>query len=239
MSRNPLVAKALTGRTGPHTVLPMNEPDLDTAATKPDAAGPQRDAAGPQRDAAGPQRDAAAPQREAELAEKLAQVAAYEHSIRPGPLTAVMRRLGTTRGFAAVYRRLGPKVDPYIAKIGDGKVLARVYGFQVVLLQTIGAKSGQRRVSPLLYQRDGTDVILLGTNFGQPKHPGWTANLLAHPDAAITIGPVQLDVQAQLADDETWARIFPEFVRIYPGYEKYLDRRGDLTPRMFRLRPVG
>jgi len=86
--------------------------------------------------------------------------------------------------------------------------------------------------------RDGDDVALIGTNFGQPKHPAWTANLLAHPDAAVEVGPVRLAVRAEQVDEATVERVFPSFVAVYPGYADYLGRREGLAPRMFRLRPV-
>jgi len=168
----------------------------------------------------------------------LARVAAHEHLVRANPLTALARRFSTSPRFAAVYRRIGPRLDPQLLKFRDGRPLARVYGFTFLTLHTTGAKSGQPRVTPLLYVRDGDDVLLLGSNFGQPRHPAWSANLLAHPDAAIDIGPVRLAVRAELCDSESWAALFPKFRAVYPGYENYLERRGDLTPRMFRLRPV-
>ncbi|HSN07041.1 MAG TPA: nitroreductase/quinone reductase family protein [Candidatus Angelobacter sp.] len=173
------------------------------------------------------------------LRAKLDRIAEHETVVRSGPLTSLMRRLGRTAGFAAVYRRVGPVVDPHIAHIRDGRFMAKVYGFPVLILHTTGARSGLPRSSPLLYVRDGDDVMLLGTNFGQPKHPAWTANLLAHPDAAVEIGPERLAVHAELVDDETRARLFPTFVAVYPGYADYLGRRGDLPPRMFRLVPTG
>ena len=173
----------------------------------------------------------------AELQRQLDAVAAFESSIRPGPLTALLRKLGRTKGFAVIYRKVGPIVDPQVAKIRDGAVLAKVYGFRALTLHTIGAKSGAPRVSPLLYIRDGDDVVLIGTNFGQPKHPGWTANLLANPEAEVQIGPQRLAVTAELADDDTWQRLFPRFVDMYPGYQDYIGRREGLIPRMFLLHP--
>ncbi len=172
------------------------------------------------------------------LRSQLDRIAAHEAQVRFGPLTRLMRRLGQTSQFAAVYRRVGPVIDPRIAHIRDGRFMAKLYGFPVLLLHTTGAKSGQARTSPLLYVRDGDDIMLIGTNFGQPKHPAWTANLLAHPDAAVEIGGVHLSVLAELVDEETWAATFPAFVAVYPGYADYIGRREGLTPRMFRLRPV-
>lgn len=171
------------------------------------------------------------------LQAQLARVAAYEESVRPGPVTRLFRRLGRTKGFARVYRVVGPKVDPHVAKIADGKVLARVYGFPILLLNTTGAKSGQPRVSPLVYVRDSDDFVVIGTSFGQPRHPGWTANLRAHPQASVDVGPERVAVEAVQVDEATWQRLFPRFVEIYPGYADYLERRGGLVPRMFLLHP--
>ena len=168
---------------------------------------------------------------------RLAQVRHYEDSVKTGPLTVATKRLGRTRGFAALYRRVGPVVDPRLAPIANGKLMATVYGFPMLMLSTIGAKTGQPRTSPLLYVRDADDVLLIGTNFGQPKHPGWTANLLVHPQARIDIGPHNLAVAATPVSDPEWNEIFPRFVAVYPGYENYLERRGGLVPRMFRLSP--
>jgi deazaflavin-dependent oxidoreductase (nitroreductase family) len=169
---------------------------------------------------------------------RLRRIADHEARVRANPLTAVTRHLSKSAAFAAVYRRVGPKVDPALMKIRDGRFLAAVYGFPFLTLHSTGAKSGLARESPLVYVRDGDDVLLLGTNFGQAKHPGWTANLLAHPECAVVIGPERLDVTAELCDEQTWAELFPRFEAVYPGYAGYLERRGELTPRMFRLRPA-
>ena len=173
-----------------------------------------------------------------DLRAQLDAVAAFEARVHARPLTRLMRRLGRTAGFAKVYSRVGPVIDPKIRDLKDGRVMAAVYGFPILALHSTGAKSGQPRDSMLVYVRDGDDVMLIGTNFGQPKHPGWTANLLAHPDAAVEIGPVRLAVHAEMVDAATWEQMFPRFVAVYPGYANYLGRREGLTPRMFRLTPV-
>jgi len=185
-------------------------------------------------DTAGP-----APTSDAERAAqaRLRRIAEHEARVRSNPLTAATRQLSRTAAFAAVYRRIGPKVDPSLMKIRDGRFLAGLYGFPFLTLHSTGARSGLPRESPLLYVRDGHDVMLLGTNFGQAKHPAWTANLLAHPACAVVIGPERLDCVAELCDDQTWTALFPRFEAVYPGYAGYLERRGELVPRMFRLRP--
>lgn len=169
----------------------------------------------------------------------LAAIRSYEKSIRPGIFTALARRLGTTRWFAAVYRNVGPVIDPALARRRDGQVLAKVYGFPTLLLTSLGARSGLPRSSPLLYVRDGDDFLVVGTNFGQSKHPGWTANLLHDPVATVLIGGVELGVRAAVISGPEWDAQFRRFVLIYPGYANYLERRAGLVPRMFRLSPVG
>jgi deazaflavin-dependent oxidoreductase (nitroreductase family) len=174
---------------------------------------------------------------DAALRAQLDRIAAHEARVSTGPLTRLMRRLGRTASFAKVYSKVGPVIDPKIRDLRGGRVMAAVYGFPILALRTTGAKSGEPRLSPLVYVRDGDDVMLIGTNFGQPKHPGWTANLLAHPDAAVEIGPERLAVRAELVDEQTWQRMFPSFVAVYPGYADYMTRRAGLVPRMFRLVP--
>jgi deazaflavin-dependent oxidoreductase (nitroreductase family) len=78
---------------------------------------------------------------------------------------------------------------------------------------------------------------LVGTNFGQRHHPGWTANLVAHADASIEVGPERLPVTGELANRAMWERLWPRFVAVYRGYADYLTRCAPRRPRMFRLRP--
>ncbi len=168
------------------------------------------------------------------LDEKLRRIADHERGLRPMP--RVIRFAGRTRAFAAFYRRYGPEADIRLFRKTQGQGALR-RGFPELLLTSTGARSGSPRMSPLIYVRDGDDFVVVGTNFGQQHHPGWTANLMAHPDAAIEVGSERLAVTAELADPATWQRLWPRFVAIHPGYENYLARCAPRRPRMFRLRP--
>lgn len=168
------------------------------------------------------------------LTGKLQRIADYERGLKTIP--RVFQSAGRTRAFAAFYRWFGPKADPWLFHKTRGRAALRL-GFPEVLLTTTGAKSGLPRVMPLIYVRDGDDFMVVGTNFGQHCHPGWTANLLAHPDAFIEVGPERLPVTGELADQATWERLWPRFVAIYPGYANYLARCAPRKPRMFRLSP--
>ncbi len=173
-----------------------------------------------------------------DLSSKLAEIAAYENTVHSTPMTRLFRRLGPTKGFIAFYRRFGPKVDPWLMRSRGGRRAIRIYGLPGLLLDTTGAKSGMTRTSPVLYVRDGTDFVVVGTNWGRLHHPAWTTNLLAHPQAHIEVGQVRLAVQAELVDQAGWDRNWPRFVAVYSGYAHYLETCGDRTPRMFLLHPT-
>jgi deazaflavin-dependent oxidoreductase (nitroreductase family) len=170
-------------------------------------------------------------------ADKLARIDALDAGESSGLLRRTLLRIGPKPWFVAWYRRVGPLIDPTISRIRDGRLMHSIYGLPGMVLHTTGAKSGLARSNPLLYARDGRDFIVVGTNFGQPKHPAWTANLLAHPEAGVEAAGVVLPVTAHLIEGEEWDEVFARLVAVYPGYALYLERRGDLPPRLFRLVP--
>lgn len=173
-----------------------------------------------------------------ELQAALGRVADQEAATKAGWTNRLLRAVGPTRPFIAVYRRLGPIIDPWLMRTTGGRIATHVYGFPALLLITTGAKSGQTRTSPLLYARDGDCFVVVGTNFGTEHHPAWTGNLLKTAAAKVVVGNDTLDVIAEQVDDATFTRIWPRFVAVYPGYDEYLKRLTHRTPRMFRLQPI-
>jgi deazaflavin-dependent oxidoreductase (nitroreductase family) len=110
-------------------------------------------------------------------------------------------------------------------------------GAPVLLLTTTGARSGLPRTTPLLYARDGEDLIVVGSNFGQARHPQWTSNLLAHPQVTVTIGGKDVPARAEQLDGDaasTAYRKLEEVARTYTAYRSRTDR--DI--RVFRLSAV-
>ncbi len=101
------------------------------------------------------------------------------------------------------------------------------------LLEHVGAKSGVKRTAPLLYVRDGDDVVLIASKGGFPKHPAWFHNLRANPDTVVQIGSEKRQVHARVADTEERKRLWPEAVRTWPGYADYQARsKGRQIPRV-------
>jgi deazaflavin-dependent oxidoreductase (nitroreductase family) len=94
----------------------------------------------------------------------------------------------------------------------------------VLLVDHVGARSGKRRTSPLVYAEDGENVILIASKGGYPKNPAWFHNLVAHPDTSIQIGSRRRDVRARVADHEEHERLWPKVVEVYSGYDDYQRR---------------
>jgi F420H(2)-dependent quinone reductase len=93
-----------------------------------------------------------------------------------------------------------------------------------LLLDHVGAKSGTRRTSPLVYTVDGPNLVLVASKGGYPKNPGWFHNLQANPDTTVQVGSSHRDVHARVADAEERARLWPLVLRTYKGYADYQKR---------------
>jgi len=93
-----------------------------------------------------------------------------------------------------------------------------------LLLDHVGARTGTKRTSPLVYTVDGENLILVASKGGYPKHPAWFHNLLAHPDTTIQVGAEQRPVRAHVATAAERKRMWPLVVSTYSGYDEYQRR---------------
>ena len=102
------------------------------------------------------------------------------------------------------------------------------HGFPVsrpfLLLDHVGARSGTKRTSPLLYCRDGDNVVVVASKGGFPKHPAWFHNLKANPDTTVQIGSERRPVHARVATPEERERLWPIAVKTYRTYAEYQER---------------
>jgi F420H(2)-dependent quinone reductase len=94
----------------------------------------------------------------------------------------------------------------------------------MLLLDHVGAKSGAKRTSPLVYIADGENVILVASKGGHPRNPAWYHNLLAHPDATVQIGSRRKAVRARVAEPAERKRLWPKVVQVYGAYADYQRR---------------
>lgn len=94
----------------------------------------------------------------------------------------------------------------------------------MLLLEHVGAKSGARRTTPLVYVPDGDSVVVVASKGGHPRNPAWFHNLRANPDTTIQVGSERREVRARVAESEERARLWPKAVETYAGYRGYQQR---------------
>ena len=94
----------------------------------------------------------------------------------------------------------------------------------MLLLDHVGAKSATKRTSPLVYGRDGENLVLVASKGGYPKNPAWFHNLRANPDTTVQVGSRSLNVHARVAEGEERTRLWSLMVGVYAGYEGYRKR---------------
>jgi deazaflavin-dependent oxidoreductase (nitroreductase family) len=128
-------------------------------------------------------------------------------------------------GMAFLYRRTG------------GRVGGKMSGGDVLLLHHVGRKSGQARTAPLMYARDGEDLVVIASRGGSDATPAWYLNLQAHPRTTVEVGRERIDVVAQDARDEDRDRLWALAVGNYPHFDVYQERTERRIPVVV-LKPV-
>ncbi|OBI25644.1 nitroreductase/quinone reductase family protein [Mycolicibacter sinensis] len=143
----------------------------------------------------------------------------------PGPLAR--RVIGAVAGSkpGAWLIRQGTPLDRWLLDHSGGRFT--IFGPMAVpllLLTTTGRKSGQRRQTPLAYMREGDRLYLVGSNFGQAHHPAWALNLIAEPNAWVTMGGKEIPVLASEVVGEERDRAYQRFVDYVNNYQTYRHR---------------
>ena len=100
-------------------------------------------------------------------------------------------------------------------------------GIPVLTITTTGARTGQRRTTPLMGVPFGGDIAVIGAHFGQPGTPGWYCNLRAQPRAQVTYRNRTVSATAREAGADERRAILGQARKIYPGYEAYARRITD------------
>ena len=139
-------------------------------------------------------------------------------SSRARPLTPFQERLGRV----AVQWMTGMNIVAY--RLSGGRVASRVGGASLCLLTTTGRRSGQPRTVPLLYLRDGEDLVVVASRGGMSDHPAWYLNLRANPRATVRVGSATRPVHAREATEDERARHWPTLTAAYPRFDAYESR---------------
>jgi len=157
-----------------------------------------------------------------------------------GAVRRLVRRTAATRPMAWLYARIQPRMDRLVYRLTRGRstLSSWLAGLPVVMLTTTGARTGRRRMVPLLGIRDGGRFVLIASNYGRRENPAWYINLKAHAKVWVTVEGVAREFEAREIAGEESERYFQRAVEMYPGflhYRRWAQRR---IP-VIRLDPVG
>jgi len=112
-------------------------------------------------------------------------------------------------------------------RANEGKVGGQFAGAPLLLLHTVGARTGQPRVNPMMYQPVGGSYAVFASKGGAPSHPAWYHNLLANPQVSAEIGTRTVPLVARVAAGAERDRIWARQKQDHPGFADYEAR----TPR--------
>lgn len=119
------------------------------------------------------------------------------------------------------------KSNQWLYALTGGRFGGQLWIYSMLLLHTIGRKTGQTRTHTLLYMKDGEHLVICASNDGQDHAPGWYWNLQANPRARVQAGRLTYDVIAQEAEGEEYERLWRRFQKVtslYADHRKRTDR---------------
>lgn len=154
-----------------------------------------------------------------------------------------MRWTGSLRPISLFYARTLHHLDRAVFRVSGGRATFSAWaaGLPVVMLETTGARSGKLRALPILAFPEGDDLVVVASNYGQSRHPGWYHNLKANPRGMVILNGVSREIEATVITDPVEReRVFAEVSRgviVFRAYRRRTDRVGREIP-LLRLRPV-
>ena len=131
----------------------------------------------------------------------------------------------TEERFGAIALRIMSALNTWAFRLTGGRLGGTFPGGAPVCLVTMtGRKSGQQRTVPLLYLRDGADLIIVASKGGMSKHPLWYLNLEGNPACEVEIGSERRRMTARRVSPEEKIALWPRLCAMYPDYASYQAR---------------
>src|SRR5262249_34605867 len=115
-------------------------------------------------------------------------------------------------------------LNVWVYRLSGGRVMGRMGAAPILLLTTIGRKSGKRRTVPLLYLEDDGRFVIVASYAGATRHPAWFVNLEANSQVELQVRSRRFSAIARTASSGTKALLWPRLVAIYPAYADYQKR---------------
>jgi len=132
-------------------------------------------------------------------------------------------RSANRRASAVAWSRLHAR----LLRVSKGRAIPRWFGAPVVVLGTIGRKSGRRRETPVLALSHGRDLVVMAASAGTEAPPAWWLNLQAAGEATVLVRGERRAVRPRVSAGEEHDRLWPLYLAMYPAaehYSRYTDR---------------
>jgi deazaflavin-dependent oxidoreductase (nitroreductase family) len=137
--------------------------------------------------------------------------------------------VSTTDPRAAYAAYVKSEIEDFRAHQGQPTKGAFV-GRQLLLLTTIGARTGEPRISPLAYTIDHDRVIIVASKGGAPSHPAWYSNLLANPTVTVEIGAETYQARASVITGSERDRLYAQHADLHPTFHDYPKKTDRIIP---------
>jgi F420H(2)-dependent quinone reductase len=148
-----------------------------------------------------------------------------------------VERVAASRAGSWYFLNVAMRIDRRLLPLTNGRLSISV-GQPVGLLETVGAKSGQTRQTPLLYLAHGRDVVLVASSGGATRHPAWYHNLRANPTVSFLAPRRTGRYRARVVEGEERERLWAEVNALYGGYATYQLRTAGRTIPVVVLSPL-
>lgn len=115
-------------------------------------------------------------------------------------------------------------------RANDGKVGGYFENTPLLLLHTIGAKSGVERINPAAYIMDGDRFVIIASKAGASTNPNWYHNLVANPQVTVEVGAEKFQALAAPAEERERTQLYEKMIAATPGFAGYLDKTTRVIP---------
>jgi deazaflavin-dependent oxidoreductase (nitroreductase family) len=115
-------------------------------------------------------------------------------------------------------------------RANDGKVGGMFEGMSLLLVHTTGAKSGQLRINPTAYIKDGENLIIAASKGGADSHPDWYHNLVSNPRVIVEVGSETISALAEVPSEPERSNYYEKLASKYPMFNEYKTKTKRVIP---------
>ena len=115
-------------------------------------------------------------------------------------------------------------------RANDGKVGGVFENIELLLLHTVGAKSGEPRLNPVATMPDGDRFVIIASKAGAPNNPAWYHNVVANPDVTVEYGAETFQAKAEVTSEPERSELYAKMAAKYPNFAEYQQKTERVIP---------